>query len=140
MPVNVEWLIPDKIILVKTTGNMNLEVMRVGGEIIHEMLDASSANRVHVMGDETEVTGVEANALKITRTVTWLRHSRLGYTVSFGSINPLMKVVTNVGSSIAGMRYRRVDSMDEALMFLAEADPELPPVDDIRQRLLQTMT
>jgi hypothetical protein len=51
----------------------------------------------------------------------------MGWSVTVGNSNPLMRFLGTVAGQILGQRMRTFDTPEEAMAFLWEIDPNLTP-------------
>jgi hypothetical protein len=82
---------------------------------------------VHIINDTRHVLSIPS--LTEVRKAKHPFHKRMGYNITVKAFsNPFMRAVITVSAAITRLRYKDVDSFEEAYQFLAQKDPSLPPV------------
>jgi hypothetical protein len=84
---------------------------------------------MHQLADARELESMPG--LAALSKITYVKHPKMGWQVSFGLRKPLVKMVINIMSQVFKVRSRDFDTLEEALAFLQEVDSMLPDLHEI---------
>ncbi len=132
MAYHVSWLLENRIILIRYQGTVTLKdlesyltetahmrdqanaALGSNGPLVHTITDASSMEKNAISLPE---------ALQATR-LTVTSQQRVGWSV-YISAGVIDRFFSTAGHQLAGVRYRAVDSIEEAVAFLKSVDDTL---------------
>jgi hypothetical protein len=124
MPFSISWYVPDRVILVELSGVLTTTEIQTFTAQSYEMI-AAGKPLVHFITDSQQIRKIESipEALKAVQASP--NHENGGWYIMVGSINPFVNFASDFVSSIMRSRYRRFDTMQEALDFIKERDESL---------------
>jgi len=124
MPYTVCWYQQDRIAIAVLDGLVTIdEIDHYIGDI-YNMMDTGKP-LVHVITDVRGLTKIEnvPEALKAVKASPV--HPNTGWMIVVGSLNPLVTFVVDFLGMIMKSRYRRFDTLPEAMAFLEDKDETL---------------
>ena len=124
MPYKVSWYQPDRIILSEFDGILTIDEVRAYVQQCYEMID-SGQPLVHSIIDVRGLKKIESVPDSLKAVQTTPTHPNSGWTIVVGSLNPLVTFVVDFMGMITKSRYRRFDSVPEAIDFMKERDQTL---------------
>jgi hypothetical protein len=124
MPYTMNWYLPERIVHSVGTGVMVLADVRGFLDDGYAMIDQGKP-LVHLIVDISSVGKVESipQSLRMVRGSTI--HPNMGWVIFVGRMNPVVTLLANLAGAIIQSRYRRCDTLDDALEFLKERDASL---------------
>jgi hypothetical protein len=125
MPSAINWYIPERILYVRVWGAMNTTEGARTNQQAASMIETGKP-LVHVLIDDQELKSVTNNLAAIQKTMQVYKHPSLGWVLSIGHPNVLIRFVMSMMSQIFQVRARRFYTIEEALVFLRERDQTLP--------------
>lgn len=129
MPIEVSWLVPNRVILMRGIGDVDVAGIQAGSAQIKTLIEASNAATVHVVGDETDLGETPRNVFKVLSALDWFKHEKLGWVIFYGRDDKFIKMMTGVGATIANIKMKRVITREEAITFLSHLSEDLPDMD-----------
>jgi hypothetical protein len=121
-------LVEGQVRMTTVVGHLTTEIMRENDRDLTAFIEASSAPMVHLIVDTRRMLSVPPIAEN--RKAGYPYHPRMGYNVTIGSFrNPLIRLIITMSVAIVRIRYKDVDSLEEACAFLISKDPNLPPLE-----------
>jgi hypothetical protein len=127
VPIELSWLIPDKILLCRWIGDISGEDVRVLVEELGIVLDGA-AYPIHTVIDLSEVRQVSFEAAYAYLQSSIPRHVRQGQTGIVRS-NIEGEIVADLANRISRRELvRTFDTRDEASQFLLDHDNPPPPL------------
>jgi hypothetical protein len=124
MPYEFAWHTPDQILVVKVIGNISDQEVLATDTVFKDYLESSSADKVHVIFDDTQVQNVPKTA--IFAKLTWGQHPKVGWVLSVGLRTSWHRFIAQFMTQYFGFRGRMYPSMEAALAHLYEMDDRLP--------------
>lgn len=101
--------------------------MRQFGLDFLSVIEESPAPQVHLIIDARASRG--APPMREAMSAPFLRHPRLGYTITIGGVNnPVLRVMLSLLRAMVRGRYQDVGSLDDACNLLIAKDAALPPL------------
>jgi hypothetical protein len=124
MPYTIAWYLPERIVISEGTGLMILADVRGFLDDGYAMI-ATGKPLVHLIVDISRVEKVESipKSLRMVRESTI--HPNMGWVIFIGRMNPMVTLLANLAGAIIQSRYRRCDTLADALDFLKERDVSL---------------
>jgi hypothetical protein len=135
MPYSVSWVVPQRVLLQQFYGHVTLDdvhdlsaesrrYQNAGIPLIHSLVDLSSV--------EKYPTSLVAIRSAMTR-----QHDpdRIGWILLVGATNPILRFFASVITQVAGdkIRFRLMDTREQALAFLREHDSTLQHIREADQ-------
>lgn len=125
MPYETNWLVADRVILIRYNGTLNSEDVQQYLEETLSMRDEANTRLgddgplVHTITDASNLTGYSLKLTDMSAMLRSLRKQRVGWSI-FVHPSRLERFWASIGHQWAGVRHRELDTMTEALMFLKE--------------------
>lgn len=127
MPIETTWLVEGRIINARLSGEVTPDDIRQSAAQVVQMIDSSDAELVHALHDATDVQSLPLRMIELRQAVkAAYNHPNLGWTVAFQVDSAVMRFLGNMTSSIFSIRYKIVDTREDALAWLQEMDATLP--------------
>ena len=122
MGFSTSWYIPERVMLVKLTGQITTEDVKQINQLV---LDSHSPDHhmVHQIVDITEMT--KPPGFGSLRQHAHTTQPGDGHLVIVGRLNILLEFILNSISQAKNMRISVVDTLDEAIEELMSHDPSL---------------
>lgn len=119
------WWIPNHIVYTHYSGVQTKEELRACIKEIHSYLDQGEGLRVHVISDMSELQ----QGLSFVQTVRIAKefpiHPKNGWSITIGEVSPIIAMVSLLARNVLRLKQANFLSLEEALKFLAEVDPEI---------------
>ena len=120
----VNWLIENRVILGKAYNVDTSTLFDIMAEA-NALVNASDLPLVHVIWDISDLETYPTNINDIRGAVKSLfSNERLGWVIVVTD-NMMTSFLAQVGSSMYGVRYHRLKTMEEAIDYLRSRDPAL---------------
>ncbi len=121
----IEWLVEDHVILIKSY-HIDMSSLEDMIQEVHGMVEMSERPLVHTIWDTLDQNVYPKQINKIFEIVKpMLTNERFGWMLVLVE-NPMIKFLSQVGTSPFRVRYRTFNNLDEAMIFLQERDVTLP--------------
>lgn len=125
----INWLVKDKVVLIKVNGDVTVERVQDTSAQVIELLELTPSNAVHIMVDETN-QGRMIRSLKLFSSAgEFIKHPKVKWLVVFGNEDPIANFLAATLAGLARVQYRRVATLDEARDFVEKVDLSLLDVD-----------
>ncbi len=127
MPYHINWYQQDRVIFEKFYGDVVVEDVRNLNAQSSKMFIAGTP-LIHVIVDLSEIQSFPKSMGVIKEAIrSRADPDRLGWVMIFGTKNPILKFFASVIAQVAGerVRFRLVNSLDEAVAFLHDQDQTL---------------
>lgn len=126
MPTTASWYIEGYVIYMKSSGTVTTpELISVNSAITALLNEETTAARVHMIVDDTDLKGHDVGIREVMEQITIMNHPKLGWTVQFGYTNSAMKFIATVVAQFSKVRYRRAETFEDALALLKSVDSML---------------
>jgi hypothetical protein len=113
----------------KISGHHSAEdVFKADLELI-ALYQTTPFQKIHLIFDFTETQSIPPISTIIRVKIG--RQINLGWVIIFGSLHPLVRIITATSLRIFNLPFRLVASRAEALQFLTMSDSTLPPLENI---------
>ncbi len=124
MAHEIGWFVKGRVIYQRFYGAVTLEELGEASRTVSEFVAEGTAP-VHGLIDITAVQQHPTTASEIRRALRDLRFDpRRGWLIVIG-VDPITRYLASVVFQLLGLRFRTVDTCDEALHFLAMHDETL---------------
>lgn len=130
------WIIEDRLFFLKWPQIVDADVIRDYTHQVMEAMDSSKSDNVHYISDTRPMKGFPSMK-ESKQLLDSFKHPKMGWTISLGGFNPAMKTMVHIVSGALGIRVHTVTNIDEAVRFLNESDPSLPPLSQYKSKLDQ---
>ncbi|MBN1964825.1 MAG: hypothetical protein JW910_09270 [Anaerolineae bacterium] len=125
MPYTLEWLIPDRVLVGRFTGQIPLEELAQFTAEQHAAI-AQGTPPVHFINDARQAEGMKIDFKGLQGLVKALGHAEgLGWHIDVMS-GRFQRMLSAFALQLYGTRSRQFDTMEEALAFLRDNDSTLP--------------
>lgn len=135
MPVELSWLIKDKVIYTRFIGDFTLEEQMAYSRYRTNLLKQSPSATIHSIQDFTELT---CFSFEIQRAIQRARKlnlpSELGNQISFGIPDESIMIIAKLLNNILQIDYYVTDTYEDALNTLQSLDAELPTLNTLVPR------
>ena len=125
MPHHYEWLLPKRVIFCYVSGTQDMAEGRESLGKLMGHLDAGEAPTHYVADLRDNQKLPTTNIREFQELASFVRHPNLGWIVVIGRGNPTINYVLSVVAKLTRVRYRSVDTPQEAIAFLSTIDPTL---------------
>ena len=121
----IDWLVENQIILSKVY-QWDTEGLASNINQANDLINQSDSPLVHKVWDLLDMETYPANINDIRKAIQPLfTNERLGWVIIILD-NPMIGFLSQVGTSMYGVRYRNFKTMEDGLKYLQERDPTLP--------------
>ncbi|PJF41055.1 MAG: hypothetical protein CUN54_02830 [Phototrophicales bacterium] len=135
MTTEVVWYIKDRVVYLLPDATPSLDDYRKTIQRIVDYFDQSSASSVHLLSDQRRRKMPLNLNFSLLRANQYMQpiitHPRRGLLVSFHEQHFLFYQMGRLFTAMYHANYHHFRSSTQALAFLAEHDPTLPPLPDI---------
>ena len=128
MNIETRWYIKDRVAYVHMSGIIGVNEMVTLNEQITAFIEdgvAVGAPLVHFLVDDSGVTETKLKLNQINSVMPVIRHRSFGWAITIGNENPFVKILVYLVSQLARVRFRRVNTRQEAIDFLISQDQTL---------------
>jgi hypothetical protein len=130
MSIHVQWYCSGLVLYAQFGRSITVEDLNTFTATIQQMVDSSDAPLVHLVADLSSLENHPA-----LRDI--MKHfklpARIGWSLILGMAgSTMMRFIAQVVASAFRLRYRQVQSLDEALDFLQKMDSTLPDLRTFR--------
>jgi hypothetical protein len=122
MPVEVSWLVPQRIVYEHFTGDVTVQDLRHNSEVVAPMM-AEGIPLVHTIIDISHITS-HPGINEIRNSTSMDTYDNEGWRILVGA-SAVAKFVGSIVLQLMKRRFRAFDTLDEALQFLADQDETL---------------
>ena len=121
---SLDWLIPNKVAYARVYGRHTIEDMERSNADFKILLDAAGGP-AHLIMDMRAAENLPIQIKRGQESLKVAKHPNLGWVVSVGSTNEIVKYVGIMLVKIFRLRFQRLNSMQEVIDFLHSLDPNL---------------
>jgi len=119
MPIENRWYIPRKVLHRRFYGKVTLDEIQDNITEAHSMVE-SGIPLVHTLDDVQDVTAYP-NLTDLTKGIKSIKSDKEGWHIIVGA-KDITRFIGSVVIQLTDKRYQMIDTIDEALAFLAEQD------------------
>lgn len=129
MALETSWFIPEKIILLRATGDLSTDDIIQSTEEGVALIESCSTPNVHVLFDTEELVSFTRDVFALSNAVQKLMgHPRYGWFVMFGRNDPIVRFITSIVTQVFKRHFKICMDRQEAVDFLqALIDEEESP-------------
>jgi hypothetical protein len=124
MPYQISWFIEDKVIAEKFWGDFNDTELAKWEQEICDMLEQTTSPIIHLLLDPAEVKALPS--IKAIRHLLIPYHPRIGWVIVYGIRRNYVRALLLFTIFLFKMRYKIVESQNQAVAFLGELDALIP--------------
>src|SRR5215216_5065128 len=117
MPFEISWYQPQRVVLMKIEGILTPEETQEVVTKTTVMLN-ESREMTHFLVDTRTLQRIENIPAALKAVQSGPVHPLMGWMIVVGRMNPMVKFVLDFVGLLTKSRYRRFDTMPEALSFL----------------------
>jgi hypothetical protein len=125
MAYHFEWLVPERVIFHYLSATQDMAAARQSLAELTARLDVGKAPTHYVADLRHNQKLPTTNIREIQMLSSFVHHPHLGWIVVIGRGNPTVNFVLTVVARLTGVRYRAVDTPQDAVAFLSTIDPTL---------------
>jgi len=127
MPLQIEWLVEDKVVFAQLSGHFSIDEAKTMVLTGDNMTKESEAALIHTLIDVRKLETYPKNIVQtrnlIQSTVT---KKHFGWIVTYGHIDPLLRFFSSMVFNIFKVRVRSFETREDAIKFLKSVDKTLP--------------
>ncbi|MCA9915259.1 MAG: hypothetical protein KC496_18025 [Anaerolineae bacterium] len=121
MALETSWFIPEKVILLRATGDLTTEDIVQSTEAGVVLIESCTTPRIHVLFDTEELISFTRDVFALSSAVQKLMgHPRYGWFVMFGRNDPIVRFITSIVTQIFKRNFKICVTREEAVDFLQE--------------------
>ncbi|GAB4308252.1 MAG: hypothetical protein Kow00117_01540 [Phototrophicales bacterium] len=140
MSINISWLLEGQIVIAKVYGEVTLQDLKTGNEVIGDYMQQSPYNHVHVIFDSTHITSISISAVQAIWELRYLRNPKMGCYLVYGMpqiFNNMLGISSKLFTSLTRVQAMHAfRDLPHALNFLQEFDRSLPDLPKVRPKPL----
>lgn len=128
MPIKIEWLIENYVVLSTSHGSVTVEESIQSNEELLKFVHlgyAATGKKVHTVSDAKKVLK-QPSPLEVRNVFTYLTDPACGEVVVGGIGNPLLYFFAKVVGTVVNVKVSMYDSIEQALHALQAKDSTLP--------------
>lgn len=125
MPEHSGWLVEDHVIITYLWGYVPLDDVQHNADTVAKLVYQVNAHApIHIIVDATQHTNPINNFIGVREaTRELLNHPDIGWVLIFGyRTSPINQFIVRAVCTVFGIRFRFVDTFDEARLFLQSID------------------
>jgi hypothetical protein len=126
MPNTISWCIPERVIHVCVSGIVTLEEIIESDQEGREVFKQGKTP-IHIIVEHHNVEKLPTNIRHMRQAMSNLNAPEIGWVILVSDRRSLWSYVGQVVAQMAMIRWRQMETRDEALHFLRQQDPSLPP-------------
>lgn len=123
MSYTTEWLIPQRVILCRVTGDITTDEAQQLADDMETHINAGIAP-VHSIFDVSQMGKFPSSVSQINNMSRWVYHSSTGWVITLNA-SRVMSFLTVVVTNMARVKHRTAQSVDEAFKVLQRLDVSL---------------
>ena len=124
MTSEIQWLIYNRVMYVKLSGEISLDEMREYNEYAIQLIDEGIAP-VHAILDDEDVQKIPMSVNELSNVLRVFRHPGRGWLVAIGNSGRVERMILSLMTQFFRAQFQRFESTKEALDFLREQDETL---------------
>jgi hypothetical protein len=128
------WYLENRVIYVRYPEIVTAEVAADYVNRTTAYIRSSPAALVHTISDPSRVRQLPPIS-ESKKIVAMLNEPRMGWAATYGSSNPLLKMLVQVVTNVIPVHVRFVNDLDDAIKFLNHIDPTLPDLKPFKNNI-----
>jgi hypothetical protein len=121
MSYEISWYIPQRVLLIRLTGELGLNDVEAMALDIKTMLEQGTAP-VHILLDDT-LGGEPPKSLRELKTrMEAVKDTGVGWVVGIGEVNAVAKFLVPLLMKIVRINFVRHSTLEDAVQFLIQRD------------------
>lgn len=128
MPYQIRWLVPNKLLIINTYGELTIDDVANMSQESAVMVEESPEIMVHSITDLYKITSYPYNLMELTKAMNKLdlQQNKLGWALMIGISNPMLRFIATTLTQLKNYRFRIMDDVDGCFRFLHEVDETIP--------------
>jgi hypothetical protein len=137
--VTVQWLIPQRVILIKAYGELDLNDRETAHSQIINLIHSCATSQVHLISDTKQMTHIPWSIFN--RPSALAAHPRRGWWINIGIV-PTVRIqwLSRLLAQLSRRRYIYCETMTDALEMLQRLDTTLPDLSVVSKTGIQAAT
>lgn len=124
MPYNIEWVIPNHVASITTSGELSLEDVKAFTQISYNDFLKDSDVKVHFIGYFGSMNRFPTQLSQIRQiALPFLNHPNLGVFIMVGGDNAMLQFITRTVAQLVKVEFYMATSTEEALERIKRLDP-----------------
>lgn len=129
MPTKVGWLIPDRVIYSQSIGSIDEYIVKEHAAYLLDLLNASNQEDVYLIFDTLHTTSFKVNLAVLNQaTSLYLNHPSVVHSIDI-TRHIKNQMLGNVIASLAEIKWRHFQTLEDGLSYLSECDESLDTLD-----------
>jgi hypothetical protein len=124
MPFHIGWYVEQQVIYARLEGDLTPEEYQACLRASAAMLQTVHEGQVHILNDVAQIRRMP-NLFETIRSVPKTPQPQMGWMLTIGESNTLRRFWSDLFARIAPIRYRRFETVDQALEFLRQEDSHI---------------
>ena len=125
--IETHWFVEKRVRLLTAIGHLDLPTVKVFDEETRLIYEATTGY-IHIILDVRQLKTIPPLSELLKMATLWHKRQDMIVTVQ-GMRRPLMRLLFTTIVSIGHLKYRDMDTVEQAKQFIAAYDPALPPLD-----------
>ncbi|MEZ4669902.1 MAG: hypothetical protein R3E39_18510 [Anaerolineae bacterium] len=124
MAYNVDWYVEDQVIYAKLVGNVTVQEFRTMMQSGTLMIDSVEIGESHFIFDFTRLEQLQ-NFGHMVQAMPKTAPKQMGWLIVVGENSPLKRFWGEAFARVAPAKFKRYDTIEQALAFLQKQDPNI---------------
>lgn len=133
MPMDITWLLPGYVILMRSYGHITQKESEAANEQIKLFFAQKEQPHIHTIVDQTDMLSFPIGLQAIRDSFSMINDPAAGWVLIFGSKNQVADFLTSIVVQMGQLKYRKVNSLEDGINFLKLVDPPLASLLDKMQ-------
>jgi hypothetical protein len=118
------WLIKEHVVLTHL-GDFDIPELEEMAQAMATYQTSTSASQVHQVVDVRDLKNSPPNINALRQHLGYWQHPKMGYVIAVGINNPVVSFLAQILPKMIGVKFHKVDTIDEAIKFLQKMDDSL---------------
>jgi len=124
MSFEISWYIPERVIFVRITGELDINAVEEMAKAAREEIEIGIAP-IHILLDDTKGGRPPISLNQLKSRLEIAKNPSLGWIIGIGETDPVAKFLIPLLMNIMNISFTRVASIEDALKFLVKHDMSL---------------
>jgi hypothetical protein len=124
MRVESAWLIKEHVVLTHL-GDFDIPELAEMAQEMATYQATTSATHLHQIVDVRDLRHFPANVNVLRQHLSYWQHPKMGYIIALGINNPIVSFLAQILPKMIGVKFHKVDTLDEAIQYLQKMDSNL---------------